>query len=68
MIKPSPESYFENKLNENDVFFSNDTGKLGKNKSQVLLSGIEPKNFRLLVRGRSTTELQETRGRARGGL
>ena len=34
---------------ENDVLFSNDTGKLGK-KFRVLLSGVEPKTFRLLVR------------------
>ena len=39
-----------NKQFENDVLFSNDTGKLGKNKFRVLLSGIEPKTFRLLVR------------------
>ena len=36
---------------ENDVLFSNDTGKLGKRNSECwLLSGIEPKTFRLLVR------------------
>ena len=27
-----------------------DTGKLGKKKNRVLLSGVEPKTFRLLVR------------------
>ena len=31
-------------INENDVLFSNDTGKLGK-KIRVLLSGVEPKTF-----------------------
>ena len=39
----------------------NDTGILGK-EIRVLLSGVEPKTFRLLVRMLSTTELQETRG------
>ena len=37
-------------FSENDVLFSNDTGKLGKKKFRVLLSGIEPETFRVLVR------------------
>ena len=42
---------WQNKCNiENDVLFSNDTGKLGKEKFRVLLSGVELKTFRLLVR------------------
>ena len=35
---------------ENDVLFSNDTGKLGKKKFGVPLTGVEPKSFRFLVR------------------
>ena len=35
-----------NKKHENDVLFSNDTGKLGKKKFRVLLSGVEPKSIR----------------------
>ena len=37
-------------LIENDVLFSNDTGKLGKINSECSYTGVEPKTFRLLVR------------------
>ena len=46
---------------ENDVLFSNDTGILGKRNSEFSQqeSNLRPSDYYL---GRSTTELQETRG------
>ena len=46
---------------ENDVLFSNDTGKLGKRKSEFSQqeSNLRPSDYQFR---RSTTELQETRG------
>ena len=42
----SPEENFAKYfVNENDVLFINDTGKLGKRKLRVLLSGVEPKTI-----------------------
>ena len=47
--------------NENDVLFSNDTGILGKRNSEFSQqeSNLRPSDYQF---GRSTTELQETRG------
>ena len=47
--------------NENDVLFSNDTGKLGKINSECSYqeSNLRPSDYYF---GCSTTELQETRG------
>ena len=47
--------------NENDVLFSNDTGKLGKRNSEYSYqeSNLRPSDY---LFGSSTTELQETRG------
>ena len=46
---------------ENDVLFSNDTGILGKRNSEFSQqeSNLRPPDYKF---GRSTTELQETRG------
>ena len=48
-------------MNENDVLFSNGTGILGKGNSEFSQqeSNLRPSNYQF---GRSTTELQETRG------
>ena len=43
------------------IFSVSDRGILEEKKIRVLLSGVEPKTFRLLIRY-SNTELQETRG------
>ena len=48
-------------IRENDVLFSNDTGILGKRNSEFSQqeSNLRPSDYWF---GRSTTELQETRG------